>query len=237
MTSLGDRMKSYYENISRIYLTRRTPVILRIDGKAFHTLTKRLKLKRPFDEGFIASINDTMVKLCENIQGAKLGYCQSDEISILITDYDRLETSAWFDYNVQKMVSVAASMAAAFFNRSAIESDSELYAFFDARVFNIPREEVANYFLWRQEDCTKNSMASLAQSHFSHKELQGKKFSDMDDMLVAKGIHWAELPSHISCGRCCTKHQVQIDDGVVRNRWVYPKETPTFNHKFFEGIV
>ena len=113
--SLGDRMKEYYENRAKTYLVRRMPVIIRLDGKAFHSFTKGFK--RPYDEIFHNTMNETMKYLCENIQGCKLGYTQSDEITILLTDYDTLTTDAWFGYGVQKMCSVAASMATMAFNK------------------------------------------------------------------------------------------------------------------------
>ena len=110
---LGNRMKDY-EQRTRIKLPRRTNTIIRMDGKAFHTYTKGLD--RPFDENLMYDMNATTQFLCENIQGAKIGYVQSDEISILLTDFDKLTTDAWFDYNVQKMVSVSASLATGKFN-------------------------------------------------------------------------------------------------------------------------
>lgn len=113
--SLGDRMKENYENRAKTYLVRRTPVIIRLDGKAFHTFTKGMK--RPYDAIFHDTMNSTLQYLCENIQGCKLGYTQSDEITLLLTDYDTLTTDAWFDNNVQKICSVSASMATMAFNK------------------------------------------------------------------------------------------------------------------------
>ena len=112
---LGTRMKEFYENRYRIFLPRRTNVLIRIDGKAFHTYTRGLN--KPYDDGLMEDMNETTKYLCENIQGAKMGYVQSDEISILITDYDDISTSAWFDNNIQKMCSIAASLATAKFNQ------------------------------------------------------------------------------------------------------------------------
>lgn len=119
--SLGDRMKNNYENRAKTYLTRRMPVIIRLDGKAFHTFTKGLK--KPYDEIFHNTMNATMKYLCENIQGCKLGYTQSDEITLLLTDYDTLDTDAWFDNNVQKICSVSASMATMAFNKFFAEQE------------------------------------------------------------------------------------------------------------------
>jgi len=188
---IGTRMKENYENRYRFYLTRRMPVIIRIDGKAFHTLTKNCK--KPFDESLNASMIWTAQDLVHKIQGAKIGYVQSDEISILLIDYYNLDTEAWFDYNLQKIVSVSASMATLEFNRSYFYPDDSLSALFDARAFNIPREEVSNYFLWRQQDWTKNSVQMLARAHFSHKQLHGKNQKAMITMLEEIGVHWDKL--------------------------------------------
>jgi tRNA(His) 5'-end guanylyltransferase len=205
---IGDRMKSYYEDRTRFKLTRRTNTIIRVDGKAFHTYTEGLQ--RPFDQGLMEDMNKTAEYLCQNIQGAKFGYVQSDEISILITDYDDIDTHAWFDGNLQKMTSIAASLATAKFNqlrmaRACSDSDGDLaekmlanleieqfkLAMFDARIFQIPyQEEVINYFIWRQQDATRNSISSVAQSLYSAKELHGKKTSDMQEMIFQKGINW-----------------------------------------------
>ena len=208
---LGDRMKDFYEDRTRYKLARRTNTIIRIDGKAFHTYTKGLK--RPFDQGLMEDMDKTTEYLCQNIQGAKFGYVQSDEISILITDYDDITTHAWFDGNLQKMASIAASLATAKFNQLRMarfcmnegihpkyrdesfihtkEIECFKLAHFDARVFQIPyQEEVINYFIWRQQDATRNSISSVAQSLYSAKELHGKKTSDMQEMIFQKGINW-----------------------------------------------
>lgn len=171
--NLGNRMKIFYEEISKTKLMRRTPVIIRIDGKAFHTFTRGFI--RPFDNVLIQTMQETAKYLCENIQGCQLTYTQSDEISLLLIDYQRFETSAWLDYEVQKMCSISASMATMVFNRTFSETVSDLKvdntkpmdtyfgaayfgAMFDARAFNIPKEEVANYFYWRQLDASRNSI-------------------------------------------------------------------------------
>lgn len=192
MNSLGSRMKNNYEDRYRIGLTRRTPVIIRLDGKAFHTLTRGFN--KPFDPGFQSAMAGTTEYLCGEIQGVKLAYMQSDEISLLLTDFDRLSTDAWFDYNLQKMVSVSASMASVVFSRRIGQiKGPEYFGFFDSRAFNLPKEEVANYFLWRQKDWIRNSVMMLAQANFSHKELHGKNQADMHEMLYSKGINWNDL--------------------------------------------
>lgn len=210
--SLGDRMKGNYENRTRFYLTRRTPVIIRLDGKAFHTLTRHCD--KPFDANFIDAMKETARYLCENIQGCKLGYVQSDEISLLLTDFDLLTTDAWFDHNLQKMCSVSASMATVMFNKIWQVCHENTLALFDSRCFNIPKEEVANYFVWRQKDWIRNSVQMLAQAYFSHKELHKKKVPDMHEMLYTKGVNWANLSPHLKNGTTFIK---MVDGGWLED--------------------
>lgn len=188
MKSLGDRMKENYENRSRYKLSRRIPVIIRLDGKAFHTVTKHCE--KPFDEQFNNCMLQTADYLMKNIQGAKLAYVQSDEISILVTDYTNLNTDAWFDYNLQKMTSISAGMASAVFSKLWTSDGVNI---FDSRAFNIPKEDVNNYFVWRQQDWLRNSIQMLGQAHFSHQEMQCKNASNIHEMLHTKDINWADL--------------------------------------------
>lgn len=189
MESIGDRMKENYENRSRYKLTRRVPVIIRLDGKAFHSLTRGYE--KPFDRLFNNAMRWTASHLLKEIQGAKLAYTQSDEISLLLTDFDRLNTDAWFDYNIQKMSSISAGMASAYFTINHC-TETE-YAVFDSRCFNIPKEEVNNYFIWRQKDWERNSIQMFAQAHFSHKQLHKKNCPAIHEMLHEKGVNWAHL--------------------------------------------
>jgi len=195
--SLGDRIKKNYENRSKTYLVRRMPVILRLDGKAFHTFTKHCN--KPFDTELKDAMVATATALLKNIQGAKLVYQQSDEISVLITDYDSLSTDAWFDYNIQKMCSIASAIASVKFTLTYAGEETHLCdvdpAYFDCRAFNIPKEEVANYFLWRFNDWVRNSVAMVAQSHYSAKELHGKGNAEQHEMIFAKGQNWNDFES------------------------------------------
>lgn len=261
--SLGDRMKEYYENRAKTYLVRRMPVIIRLDGKAFHTFTKGFK--RPYDEIFHNTMNNTMKYLCEHIQGCKLGYTQSDEITLLLTDYDTLTTDAWFNYGMQKVCSVAASMATMAFNKFfSDEYKNYMYSFsfkdrkpteeekkymdnlyskigiamFDARVFNIPQEEVTNCFIWRQQDATRNAIQMLGQCNFSHRELHGKTCNDIQDMLMTqKGINFNDMPVEFKRGVCCYKiaseHininlETKKETRCMRSKWILDKDIPIF---------
>ena len=190
MTTLGERMKRNYEIPCRRHLTRRTPVIVRVDGRAFHSWTRGLD--RPFDRDLINSMVQAAVRVSEDMQGFKLAYVQSDEVSFLLTDYDELTTEPWFGYVQSKVESLAAaSMTAHFNNLVASWYCGNKPAMFDARAFNIPEDEIANYFLWRARDWERNSLGMYCGSVFSHKQLHGKSRQDRHDMLHERGMNWA----------------------------------------------
>ena len=272
---LGKRMKEYYEHVYRFGLTRRMPVVIRIDGKAFHTFTRGFQ--KPFDEVLVTTMQRTMKYLCENIQGCKLGYTQSDEITLILTDYDTLTTEAWFGYELQKMCSIAASMATMAFNKYFEEEVdnwgnrtfglwwyeggydpevtpipqeeldlAEIYqkaiekgAMFDARVFNIPKEEVANLVYWRQLDAARNSIQMVGQANFSHSELQYKSCNMIQEMLMTeREINWNDFPTHLKRGSCCIKKKVPCTDRLVgyKTEWVIDTEIPMFRGEGREYI-
>lgn len=271
--SLGDRMKAY-ENISRNYLTRHVPVIIRLDGKAFHTFTKGMV--KPFDPVLTQAMQQTMKYLCENIQGCALAYTQSDEITLVLTDYATIKTDAWFGYNIQKMTSIAASMATLAFDREFIIAHGEWFdksfdngtseqpgftmldnlytskqhrAFFDARVFSIPKEEVCNCLIWRQQDATRNSIEAVGQANFSQSQLHKKTCDEIQEMLWAeKGINWNDYPTESKRGSCCVKQESEIpmedphNPGkqiVVRRKWMIDREIPIFtqDRAYIENLL
>lgn len=238
--ALGDRMKEY-ENVTRTFLPRRSYTIIRVDGKAFHTYTEGLE--RPFDAGLTEDMNQTAIALCEGIQGAVMAYVQSDEISVLICDFDKKETQAWYGNNLQKMCSISAAIATDAFNRArllrAIRENALLtkidatstvlnqkLALFDSRVFQIPqRVEVGNYFIWRQKDAVRNSISSAAQSIYSTEELKGVSSKEKQELLFQKGVNWNDFDAGYKRGRMVLKEYftVEASEGRpehVRSRWV-----------------
>jgi len=238
---LGDRMKKNYEDRFRYYLPRRLPTILRLDLVCGHTITKNLN--RPFDGCFMDYMIESTLNLCKQISGCHLGYVQSDEISLLLIDYENLDTEAWFDNNLQKLCSVSASMATYYFNEAA-HNDNRLIRpiLFDSRAFTIPKEEVCNYFYWRQKDASRNSISMLAQSLFSHKDLQNLSQSALQDkMMNEKGINWDKLAISQKRGTCVYKrtepqiHPFSVGESVsfalgkVENTWIVDREIPIFN--------
>lgn len=222
--SLGDRMKHNYEAVTKTRLIRRMPAIIRLDGCHFHTFCKGFK--KPFDALFAKTMQATMKYLCENIQGCVLGYTQSDEITLILIDYKQINSSAWFDNEVQKICSVSASLATyafnKYFNEFYLEQIAEkceideydlIYdkarkngAYFDSRVFNVPKEEVTNCLLWRQLDAERNSILCLGQSLFTHKEIERLNIKDLKTKIEnEKGVIWGNLPTPQKRGSCCIK--------------------------------
>ena len=256
-TALGNRMKNFYEAVPKTFLIRKTPVIIRLDGKAFHSFTRGFK--KPFDKILIKTMQETMKYLCENIQGCVLGYTQSDEITLVLVDYFKIDTDAWFGYNVQKIASVSASMATLAFNNifrkyvselipmnlsNSSKEDIKYYnalnraiikgALFDSRCFNIPKEEVNNCLLWRQQDATRNSIQALAQSLYPNKQIEGINTKKLQDkMFTEKGVNWNDLPTTQKRGSCCIKKPTEIittnNEKVMRNKWIIDNEIPIFS--------
>ena len=219
--ALGNRMKKY-EAVPKNVLMCRTPVAIRVDGKAFHTFTKQLK--KPFDSIFVNAMIQTMEAMCENIQNCIFGYVQSDEITFILKDYEQLNTSAWFDNEVQKLCSVSASMATYYFNKFFRENAERMIwtnpndkysailtrtinspAMFDARCFNIPREEVVNLIYWRQLDAVRNSIQAAGQAQFSHKQLMHKSCNMIKEMLEENGTPWEKFPIYLQRGTCARR--------------------------------
>lgn len=231
-TSLGDRIKKY-EEVSRTYLIPRSYVCIRVDGRSFHTWVRGLD--KPFDKGLIQDMDNTAVFLCENIQNARVGYVQSDEISIITANFDNFETDTFFGGNIQKIASIVASMATAKFNdlrksrlvNEGIKRGNEKLAMFDCRCWNVPNHwEAYNTLVWRQQDAIRNSISAVSQYHYSHKELHGKNQAMMHEMLHRKGVNWAtDFTDGEKNGRVILKETYEIPitleqvGPVERTRW------------------
>lgn len=283
-TDLDIRMKSY-EKVTDQKLIRRMPVIVRLDGRSFHTFTRGLK--KPFDDILIDSMQQTALYLCKNVQNCVLAYTQSDEISLLLIDYKNFDTQPWFDNRIQKIVSISAALATTKF-KEAFENNIEKFGYknipdwdmggtsgwltgqqqedlkyiqnlyfaienkyrgFDSRCFNLSKDEVANYFFWRQQDCIRNSIQMVGQANFSHKELQNKSCNQIQDMLMErKGINWNDLPIYQKRGSCCVRNNIVIstdgtteivqlrDSSESENVWIIDKEILIFKGEGREYI-
>lgn len=253
-----------YKAVTDIHLIQRTPVIIQVDGRAFHTFTRGFQ--KPFDTVLMATMRETAEYLCKNIQGCVLAYTQSDEINLLLIDYEKLETSPWFDNRVQKLASVAASMATNFFNKRFrelsgqkseylevecrknpyLENRAQLTklsiahtksakkgAEFAACAFNLPREEVTNYFNWRQQDAIRNSIQMTGQAYFSQSELDEKRNQEIIEMLIKqKNVDWNKLETHKQRGTCITRsaHSSFLLNGerITTDTWSTDYNIPLF---------
>ena len=268
---LGTRMKEY-ESRNQYYLQKRTPVAIRVDMRAGHTFTKGFA--RPFDEVFGNAMVRTMEYCAKNIGNCVFAYRQSDEITFILVDYAKLETDAWFDYRTDKLCSIAASMATMAFNKFfaenvkhwALISGREMFealtlgqrityehtlnnaaekgAMFDARAFNIPKEEVCNLIYWRQLDAIRNSIQMVGQANFSHKELHGKSCDMIKDMLrEEKGINWDDFPTHQKRGSACRKVEQTVNiAGTIDtiSTWEVDLEMPILkgeNREYVDKLV
>lgn len=257
---IGNRMKEFYENVSRTQLMRRCPVALRMDDKDFKHFTKNFK--KPYDRLFRDTMQETMLNLCQSIQGCVFGYTQSDEIILILVDYETFSQEAWFNYEIQKMVSTAASMTTMYFNKiferktrefvmencCLIDSnddfsqeenpDEELRryvkiykdavskgAMFDARCFNVPKEEVPDLIYWRQLVAIRNYVQMTARTHLSNTEVKNKITKEMKQMLEQIGITWEDYPIDCQRGACAIREQ---RDGDVRPHWYVDKNIPIF---------
>lgn len=194
------------ERITATFLPRRTYTILRLDGRGFQNYCRGLE--RPFDAKFAADMDETAMAVCADASGVVFGYVQSDEISLLLTDFSSVGTQPWFDGKVQKIVSVSAARATATLNRLRPAAGA---AMFDARVFTLADPvDVARYFIWRQRDCVRNSISMTAQAQFSHKSLHGMGSGQLQEKLWAEaGINWNDMP-----------------DGFKRGRWIIRESGP-----------
>jgi len=246
-TALSKRMKNY-ENQSRVYLEEKTPVIIRIDGKGFSKYTRGFK--KPFDKILMETMFETTKFLCANIQNCQIAYTQLDEITLLVVDYIHEKTDAWFNNNIQKLCSVSSSMATLAFYKSFIQivekhhqeqliSDDEYefyktkyhLAMFDSRAFTLPKEEVVNCFIWRQEDCVRNSIQMLGRANFSHKRLDGLNRLEIKNLLKAElNIDWEELSVYLKRGAIVYKNEFfNPKTNTIRKKWMVLDDTPVFS--------
>lgn len=214
--SLAGRMKRY-EHIYRFFVPRRSWVLMRLDGAAFHNFTR--DLVRPFDAAFAADMDATALALCKTIPGTAFAHVQSDEISLLITDFATHDTEPWLGGNMSKMLSLSAARATATFNR--LRPDAPEPGLFDSRVWSMSDPaEVANYFLWRQRDATKNSVSMAASAHFNEDRLHGLTGNRRQELLWSEaGVNWNDYPVGFKRGRVVARTQVETKPSVFRMQW------------------
>jgi len=202
---IGNRMKQY-ENVSCWTMPHRIPVIIRIDGRAFHTITRQ-RFGKAWSQEFVEQMVETAKTVISDIQGCNICYSQSDEISFLLTDYKTISTDGWFDYDARKMISISASLASSVFSR--------LYGknvCFDSRCFSLPQDEVCNYFIWRQIDATRNAIQMAGREYFSHKQLQNVSCNQIQEMLwQEKNINFNDFSIHRKRGWCVVNGETNFE--------------------------
>lgn len=221
---IGNRMKAY-ERCSEYILPKRIPVILRIDGRAFHTITRK-RFGKKWSMEFVEQMIETAKTVISDIQGCSFCYSQSDEISFLLTDYKTIKTEGWFAYDSRKMISISASLASAVF--------SQLYGrsvCFDSRCFSMPQDDICNYFLWRQIDATRNAIQMAGREYFSHKQLNLKGCNEIQELLFQeKNINFNDYPIVRKRGFCITEKEVDLEIPIFNQnreyveKWVYVRE-------------
>lgn len=223
---LGRRIKRDYEDALRIFLPRRAYFVIRIDGRGFHKFTE--KLERPWCRQLADALDQAALVLCREMIGCRFAYGQSDEYSFLLTDLENDNAPLWFDGNMQKIVSVSASLFTGAFNGAF---ESKKVAVFDSRVMVISqRREAEQYFLWRQLDASSNSLNMLASAHYSHEELLNRSTSEKHDLLHAKGVNWAKQATDFKRGRVVRR---------VEDRWTVDPEIPVFSRDpgYLEALI
>ena len=229
--TLGNYLKRQ-EACWDVHLPARMPYVVRLDGRGFHRWVKQTGCEKPFDHRLGDLMARTLRFTCEQMSVATFGYTQSDEMSILVRE-DLQETGydAWFDGRVEKICSLAAAFATYAFNAENV-FEKKIPAFFDARVFVLPPESLAAYFIWRQNDATKNSLSMLAQSLYTQKELQGKRRADLHELCFQKGANWNDLPIPDKRGRAVYRTAVEKPgrDGssVIRHQFRIDEAIPVF---------
>ena len=249
--SLGDRMKGY-EACYEFKVPARTYVIIRLDGKGFSKYTGRFE--KPFDDMLSNVMDSATVELCKYMT-PKFAYTRSDEISLLFTDIENIESELIFDGKVQKLCSISASKITQAFNKKMLQSLTlkmdkdelmgriisgdlpEIDAVFDARVFIIPDfREVSNYFIWRQQDCTRNSVSMAAHALLGHSATMNKSSEEKQEMLFQeKGVNWNDYKPKYKRGSVIKKHSFEIEgpngETSTRNKWIVDSNTPIFTQE------
>ena len=195
-----DKRMKQYEGIYNQKIIPHIPIILRIDGHNFHKWTKSNGCERPFDIGLSMAFQYATKQVYKDLGNFELAYGQSDEVSILIYNPDTM-TQEMYDGKVFKLCSVVASLFTGYFNDCYFQGMGSL-ASFDCRIFQLPVHEVMNYFIWRQKDAERNSIQMLGRANFSHKQMDKKSCSNIQDMLMEKGINWNDILTKFKRGWC-----------------------------------
>lgn len=220
--TIGSRIKRYEESSNHSLLPK-CPVFIRVDGKAFHSFTK--KMKKPFDKKLRNAMIVAAQKTIEEMMNFKLGYHQSDEFTFLLIDTNKHETQPWLSNRAQKICSITAGLFTAHFNQAM----NGTTASFDARTFNCPLQDVPNVFIWRQRDWERNSLQMFARSFFSHKQLENKGKEEIHEMLHIIGKNWSKLDDIWKDGTFLTKKK------QINKKMNYEELREIINHEILDN--
>jgi len=221
---IGKRMKKY-EACTEYVLPKRIPVIVRVDGRAFHTITRR-RFGKSWSREFVDQMIETAKTVIADMQGCNLCYSQSDEINFLLTDYKTINSEGWFGYDIRKIISISASLASSVFSRIYGKN-----VCFDSRCFSLPQDEICNYFIWRQLDATRNAIQMAGREYFSHKQLHEKSCNNIQELLFQEyNINFNDYPPLRKRGFCIVNGEKDLEIPIFtqdRNyieKWVYIRE-------------
>lgn len=225
--AMGDRHKAFESRETMHRLMPGLPVLVRLDGRAFHTFTRGLA--RPYDERLSRSMIETTKYLVDHTH-ASVGYTQSDEISLAYPNTDP-NNQVMFDGRVQKLCSILAAMATAKFNQQILANIPEkahLLPLFDARVYQYPTLDLAaESFVWRETDATRNSLTMAAHAYYSHKELHKAGYARKHEMLHAKGLNWNDYPDFFKKGTYVRREAVLKELTAAEMARIPEKHRPT----------
>ena len=240
--TLKDEMDRYESTVS-MSLKTKTPVFIRLEGKSFGAFTQHFQ--KPYDPIMTRTMQQTAKQLCAEANGCVFAYTASNEITLILTDYHKWNSVPWLDYDVMRMCSAAASIATIAFSKAFADSmewflqtyngndKDNLYtayceasnygARFEAVCFNVPEDRVCEMVFHQQYQWRRNSILSLANQNFSHREVVGKTLDELHEMLAEKGIFWHDLPTEYRHGSCCSKG---VNPFGRKKKWRIDTEMP-----------
>ena len=236
MFKLKDRIESYKEQ-SDYKLLNKLPIIITVNGRSFAKVTSFLD--KPYSDKFAECMLSTSLKLCSEIEGSLFAYFHNDEIVILSRNDQSIETIPWFDNKIQKISSIAASIATLHFNKCAHNLDLNLLgdAFFTANVFTPPNiVEAANTMIYKQQQNTLTSIQFACfyellkkyDKHIIKEMIHGLSFDEKVDLLKQEcDIDFNEYPLIYRRGAACYR-MPKVINNVLKNKWFVNDEIPFF---------
>lgn len=227
-------------------------IILRLDGRNFYQLTKKLGFKKPFDLRFAKLMVSSSLELFHEFN-PKFIYTFSDELNILLHDIP-------FSGRLEKLDSVFASYLASAFVKKLYENPILRSAklkytpSFDCRIIPLSTEEMINYFQIRQKEAWRNCLNGYAywtlrreyNQNQTMKLLRGMKSSNIHDLLYERGLNLNDLPlwQKRGVGLYKQSYNIQGYNPIKREKTISTRlkivedwELPIFSLEFFQKIL